>query len=58
MSTRKRDFLPFVFWNGLYCKRIGGIYPIWILETMTGARYKVHYHDLELAYFTYKEIKS
>jgi hypothetical protein len=55
---KKRDFLPFVFWNGLYCKRIGGVYPIWILESVTGARYKVHYFDVELAQFNHKDNKQ
>jgi hypothetical protein len=45
--------LPFVFWNGIYCKRINEDQPgpIWHLETLSGSRYWVHYFQIELASF-------
>jgi hypothetical protein len=39
--------LPFVFWNGIYCKRINEDQPgpIWHLETLSGSRYWLHFSN-------------
>ena len=48
--------MPWIFWNGLFCREISRDGDYWTLETMTGARYRVDWSNLELAHF--KRIKQ
>lgn len=55
----RKESEGFIFWNGLFCRVISrDNAPIWELETMTGARYAVHYFELELAHFEIKRKRT
>jgi hypothetical protein len=43
--------MPWIFWNGLFCLAVTKDGDYWLIESMAGVRYLVHWFNLESAQF-------